>query len=166
MWFWMCIGLVSNNSSHLIWALHKYSNKWEDFYCSFNSTQSTVYITTENRTRTWETQSWRFPKSVGSVQTLTEKYPGWVGMGWDEIKLSTVLWRCCCLWGVKSLSLRLWREPGLFLKLHVEKSSFFSQLPTSHSGSKTYFWAPLLLHVHVTVQKEGDSESLWWCLLC
>lgn len=90
MGFWMCIGLVSNNSSHLIWALHKYSNKWEGFYCSFNSTQSTVYITTENRTRTWETQSWRFPNPAGSVQSLMEKWLGWVGMRWNQTLYSSL----------------------------------------------------------------------------
>lgn len=35
------------------------------------------------------------------------------------------------------------------------KAAFFSQLPMSHPGSRTYFRALLLVHIHVTVQKKA-----------
>lgn len=89
---------LSNNCSRLIWTLHKYSNKWEDFYCRFNSTQSTIHITIENRTTTWQAQIWLFPNSVGSVWNSNGKIPR-KGIGGAEITLSAALWRCCCLWG-------------------------------------------------------------------
>lgn len=85
---WWLFGYVldsflSNNCSHLIWTLHKYSNKWEDFYCSFNSTQSTVYITIENRTTTWQTQIWLFPNPASSLQSSNGKIRR---KGWSEKK--------------------------------------------------------------------------------
>lgn len=85
---WWLFGYVldsflSNNCSHLIWILHKYGNKWEDFYCSFNSTQSTIYITIENRTTTWQTQIWLFPNPAGSLQCSGGKIHR---KGWSEKK--------------------------------------------------------------------------------
>lgn len=41
------------------------------------------------------------------------------------------------------------------------KAAFCSQLPTSPPASRTYFRALLPFHVHVTVQKEGESLKVY-----
>lgn len=77
-------------------------------------------------------------------------------LGWREYLLMLKKSKACLWdfgWSIKT---------SVTIQSSMLKAAF--QLPSSHPVSRTYFRALLPFNVQATLQKEGDSGSLWWCL--